>query len=1006
MAELILRVPGEPDRRVPLPAAGLLVGRHDACGLTLPEKKASKQHLQVLPRPDGAGWVALDLQSSNGTLLNGERILRRALASGDVLTIGDTTLELEDAGAGPGAVPVSVVGDGQGDGGGREPPVSVRVGGSLALATTAAPAPAPTAGGEAGPGEPAPQVDAEVDPEEAARAAQAAVEMEVRRARVAGRRSVTRAGLFAGASVVVLVAVQLLAGGVADQRASERGEAEAALEILKDRDRPYEILADRFAHFKSTYPRSRRLVDLERVVAAAGKSNERRAEMEAELDRLRANAVGRSDAEIAGRLELLLARVPEGDALRSRIDLELTERRRRDEESLARELTAAERAADLAVAQGAYGSALRRLAAFAASHPLPRPEADERLRAKRRAIATAAGQVADATIAKAEGTADPDLRRRILLEGVRALAGTSEADRVASSLARVAGGALPSVPTPGAPPPLPGTGSPAAPTRLTSDVLADVAKAEGLARERRWSDAAAAYDRLIALDVAARVKADWVARREDLGRLVGLVKDLADAVAAAGDKGVRVRLAAGPTDGAGVPTKRGGAEATTAWAGLSAPDLLALLGHGTLGPDKRLALATLAADLGERATAIEHLTPLVGLESHRDRAFEVIARRLEGRVSVPEGGYLVYEGDLVDRAEHAKRLEARHLADLQTEAGALLGKIAADPVFKKLEALRAKRDELDKRRAYALLAIFNETHWPYPHDPPAVPQGAYAAVTVEVQKRWHLVEEIWNDPTKVVVGKSPSVERILERHAAILKELEAKGLDPAPFRAAMEPWALYATEGSLTIRTYFRDKEERDLLAYNRFVMNTYNPGHPGGASDPEIEQIRITNEYRAMMGYMTTVQPGGSPVGAIDGSNVVAILDQARETSRVPLRAVRIDERLVKSARGHSEDMSKRGFFDHFAPPNPATGEGRTSPFDRMAKAGYQGGGASENIAMAGGPMEAHLRWLNSSGHHRNILSAWTDQGVGFAGGRWTQNFGSGGGALPEIPGTAPTEK
>ena len=60
----------------------------------------------------------------------------------------------------------------------------------------------------------------------------------------------------------------------------------------------------------------------------------------------------------------------------------------------------------------------------------------------------------------------------------------------------------------------------------------------------------------------------------------------------------------------------------------------------------------------------------------------------------------------------------------------------------------------------------------------------------------------------------------------------------------------------------------------------------------------------------------------------------------------------------------------------------------------------------MAGGPMEAHLRWLASSGHHRNILSAWTDQGVGYAGGRWTQNFAAGGGAPAEIPGTNPDAK
>ena len=43
---------------------------------------------------------------------------------------------------------------------------------------------------------------------------------------------------------------------------------------------------------------------------------------------------------------------------------------------------------------------------------------------------------------------------------------------------------------------------------------------------------------------------------------------------------------------------------------------------------------------------------------------------------------------------------------------------------------------------------------------------------------------------------------------------------------------------------------------------------------------------------------------------------------------------------------------------------------------------------------------WCHSSGHHRNILSAWVDMGSGQAGGAlWTQNFGNGGGAAPVIP-------
>jgi hypothetical protein len=46
---------------------------------------------------------------------------------------------------------------------------------------------------------------------------------------------------------------------------------------------------------------------------------------------------------------------------------------------------------------------------------------------------------------------------------------------------------------------------------------------------------------------------------------------------------------------------------------------------------------------------------------------------------------------------------------------------------------------------------------------------------------------------------------------------------------------------------------------------------------------------------------------------------------------------------------------------------------------------------------------WVHSSGHQRNILSLWTDQGVGQAGRLWTQNYGTGGGDKPVIPGETP---
>ena len=85
-------------------------------------------------------------------------------------------------------------------------------------------------------------------------------------------------------------------------------------------------------------------------------------------------------------------------------------------------------------------------------------------------------------------------------------------------------------------------------------------------------------------------------------------------------------------------------------------------------------------------------------------------------------------------------------------------------------------------------------------------------------------------------------------------------------------------------------------------------------------------------------------------------------------------------------------------APANPATGAPATGPADRMMKQGYRGWSYSENIAMSASPTQAHLMWIHSSGHHRNILSGWTDLGSGVGGRNFTQNFGSGGGARPEI--------
>jgi hypothetical protein len=71
----------------------LLLGRHPACDLVLAAPTVSRRHAQLTHR-DGR-WVIQDLASTNGTLVNGERVGRAALHAGDVVTLGEVTVLLD-----------------------------------------------------------------------------------------------------------------------------------------------------------------------------------------------------------------------------------------------------------------------------------------------------------------------------------------------------------------------------------------------------------------------------------------------------------------------------------------------------------------------------------------------------------------------------------------------------------------------------------------------------------------------------------------------------------------------------------------------------------------------------------------------------------------------------------------------------------------------------------------------------------------------------------------------
>ena len=84
-ARLVITRDSHPVREVPLDGGRLTLGRHHDNDIVLPHATVSSRHAALTL--DGAQWVLDDLGSSNGTLLNGQRLTRATLAAGDRIGI-------------------------------------------------------------------------------------------------------------------------------------------------------------------------------------------------------------------------------------------------------------------------------------------------------------------------------------------------------------------------------------------------------------------------------------------------------------------------------------------------------------------------------------------------------------------------------------------------------------------------------------------------------------------------------------------------------------------------------------------------------------------------------------------------------------------------------------------------------------------------------------------------------------------------------------------------------
>jgi hypothetical protein len=68
----------------------ITLGRESTNDLVLLDDLASRQHAQIRRQPEGL--VIYDMNSTNGTFVNGERVAQHLLRPGDVIAVGDTEL--------------------------------------------------------------------------------------------------------------------------------------------------------------------------------------------------------------------------------------------------------------------------------------------------------------------------------------------------------------------------------------------------------------------------------------------------------------------------------------------------------------------------------------------------------------------------------------------------------------------------------------------------------------------------------------------------------------------------------------------------------------------------------------------------------------------------------------------------------------------------------------------------------------------------------------------------
>ena len=78
---------------LPLDQGVVVLGRSSGCDVVVDDPNVSRRHAEI--RRLGEGYSLVDLGSTNGTEVNGQRVGETSLMNGDVIGVGTTRLTFE-----------------------------------------------------------------------------------------------------------------------------------------------------------------------------------------------------------------------------------------------------------------------------------------------------------------------------------------------------------------------------------------------------------------------------------------------------------------------------------------------------------------------------------------------------------------------------------------------------------------------------------------------------------------------------------------------------------------------------------------------------------------------------------------------------------------------------------------------------------------------------------------------------------------------------------------------